>query len=177
MYTANGCFLGPIFLQKYRQAYSFWSEGRNSLYRQILPLNFCEGAFVMHFTIISNWSRGIAVSTMVVLLCVSTVIPCVAGFVSNIKIQGSRANDMYTVQRTLENKLVSERLKDLGYSEQEVAIRLSRLTDDELHHASQQLDALGNGSDASTGALHSLGTAVAIIAGYLHLTDQRAALQ
>ncbi len=131
----------------------------------------------MYLTVISHWSRCIAVSTMVVLICMSTVMPCAAGFVSNIQLQDSRANDMYTVQRTLENKLVSERLKDLGYSEQEVASRLSRLTDDELHQASQQLDALGNGSDASTGVLNSLGAAVVIIAGYLYLTDQRAAVQ
>ena len=37
----------------------------------------------------------------------------------------SRQNDMATIQRTLEHKLVKERLKDLGYTDEEIKAKLS----------------------------------------------------
>jgi hypothetical protein len=49
---------------------------------------------------------------------------------------------MAAIQRALENKLVKERLKDLGYTEEEIKARLDQLSEAELHRLATQLDAL-----------------------------------
>lgn len=59
-----------------------------------------------------------------------------------------RRHDMATVQKALEHKLVKERLRDLGFAEEEIAARLDQLSDQELHSFASQLDSLhpaGNG--------------------------------
>ena len=54
----------------------------------------------------------------------------------------SRQEDMGTIQKALEQKLVKERLKDLGYTEEEIKARLDRLSDAEVHSLASQLDSL-----------------------------------
>jgi hypothetical protein len=49
---------------------------------------------------------------------------------------------MATIERALEQKLVRERLKDLGYTEEEIKARLDRLSDAEVHSLASQLDSL-----------------------------------
>lgn len=60
-----------------------------------------------------------------------------------------RAQDMASVQKTLENKMVSERLATLGYSPEEINARLGQLSDGEMHNLAAQLGSL----DAGGGAL------------------------
>lgn len=63
-------------------------------------------------------------------------------------LDGTRAADMERVRSVLEGKLVSQRLRDLGFSEDEIAARLSELGDEQLHALAQQLDELNVGGDA-----------------------------
>jgi hypothetical protein len=58
-----------------------------------------------------------------------------------------RANDLGQIQRHLEAKLVTERLTELGLSSKEVQVRLSALTDDQLHQFARNLDGLQVGGD------------------------------
>lgn len=58
-----------------------------------------------------------------------------------------RASDLQTVQGALENKLVQQRLKDLGYTSEEITERLAQLTDQQLHNIAQKLDDLRVGQD------------------------------
>ncbi len=60
-----------------------------------------------------------------------------------------RAQDMASVQKTLENKMVKERLANLGYSPEEIDARLGQLSDAEMHSLASQLGSL----DAGGGAL------------------------
>lgn len=62
--------------------------------------------------------------------------------------QSVRVADMDKIQRVLESRIISERLKGLGLSEEEINTRLSKLTDEELHQFATQVDSLypgGNG--------------------------------
>jgi hypothetical protein len=54
----------------------------------------------------------------------------------------SREEDMATIQGALEHKLVKERLRALGYTEDEIKARLDRLSDAELHSLATQFDSL-----------------------------------
>ena len=59
----------------------------------------------------------------------------------------SRQEDMATILRALEQKLVKERLKDLGYTDEEIKARLDRLSDAEIHSFAAQLDSLTPAGD------------------------------
>jgi hypothetical protein len=54
----------------------------------------------------------------------------------------SRQQDMATIQKALEQKVVKQRLKDLGYTEEEIRATLDRLSDSEVHSLASQIDSL-----------------------------------
>jgi hypothetical protein len=60
-----------------------------------------------------------------------------------------RQSDMATVQKVLEGKMVRERLRALGLTEEEISARLDRLSDQEVHALATQLDTVTAGG--STG--------------------------
>ena len=60
-----------------------------------------------------------------------------------------RAEDLQSIQRVLENKLVQQRLEDLGLTPEEVTAKLDRLSDAQLHQMAAQLDALMPGGQMS----------------------------
>jgi predicted PurR-regulated permease PerM len=64
----------------------------------------------------------------------------------------NRQIDMARVQKILEDKMVRERLKDLGYTQDEISARLDQLSDQELHALATRLDTLTAGG-STTGVL------------------------
>lgn len=91
--------------------------------------------------------RGIAVMLLVVMGLVSLVPRVEASFVPSDQSgrsssPTSRQEDMATIQKALEQKLVQERLRDLGYTDDEIKARLDRLSDGEVHSLATQLDSL-----------------------------------
>ena len=88
--------------------------------------------------------RGIAVMLVIVMGVVGLVPRVEASFVPSDQSSASlsRQEDMTTIQRAFEQKLVKERLKDLGYTEEEIKVRLDRLSDAEVHSLASQLDSL-----------------------------------
>ena len=88
--------------------------------------------------------RGIAMMIVVVMGLVSLVPRVEASFVPTEQSASSvsRQEDMATIQKALEQKLVKERLKDLGYTEEEIKARLDRLSEAEVQSLASQLDSL-----------------------------------
>jgi len=88
--------------------------------------------------------RGIATMLVVVMGLVSLVPRVEASFVPSDQSASSisRQEDMATIEKALEQKLVRERLKDLGYTEDEIKARLDQLSDAEVHSLASQLDSL-----------------------------------
>jgi predicted PurR-regulated permease PerM len=101
--------------------------------------------------------RRIAVTLVVVMGLVSLVPRVEASFIpSDQSVQSSslisRQENMATIQKVLEQKLIKERLKDLGYADDEIKARIDQLSDTELHSLATQLDALvpaGDGFEAA----------------------------
>jgi O-antigen ligase len=56
-----------------------------------------------------------------------------------------RNQDIQTIQKALENKIVKQRLQDLGFSEEEIQERLNQLSDEEIHSLAMQIDSLSQG--------------------------------
>ena len=83
-----------------------------------------------------------------------------------------RASDLERVQKVLEMKMVKERLKAFGLTEDEVTKRLSHLNDDQLHQLALHLDELKTGGDTATAIIIIL--LVAILVGViLYLSGHR----
>ena len=70
-----------------------------------------------------------------------------------------RTQDLQTVQRALENKMIQQRLEDLGLSPEEINAKMDRLSDAQLHQMATQIDALMPG-----GQLHLLVTILVVLA-------------
>jgi hypothetical protein len=84
-------------------------------------------------------------AVLVLLMGVFSLVPKVeAGFVGSDQPLGatSRQQDLATLQRALESKLVQERLKAMGYSDKEINSRLDQLSDQDLHSFATQIDTL-----------------------------------
>ena len=64
-----------------------------------------------------------------------------------IAAQFDRAQDSGTIRQVLENKMVSERLSQLGFTQEEVNSRLSQLSDQQLHKLAVNLDEIKTGGD------------------------------
>ncbi len=61
--------------------------------------------------------------------------------------QTDRTADLATLQKALEQKMVRERLANLGLTPDEVQPRLGQLSDQQLHNVAKQIDALKVGGD------------------------------
>ncbi|HYR01875.1 MAG TPA: PA2779 family protein [Syntrophobacteria bacterium] len=72
-----------------------------------------------------------------------------------------RQSDMARVQKVLEDKMVRERLKALGFTEEEISARLDQLSDQEVHVLATQLDTVTAGG--STGEVIIVILLVAIL--------------
>ena len=122
--------------------------------------------------------RRIAIMLVVSMALISIVPQVEASFISSDESfsYNMRQQDTATIKKVLEQKLVKQRLKVLGYSEDEVKARLDKLSDNELHRFATQLDALTVGGDA-LGVLVAILVIVAIIALILFITGKRVVIQ
>ncbi len=83
-----------------------------------------------------------------------------------------RTGDMGRIQTVLESKMVQQRLKDLGYTADEISARLSQLTDEQLHMVASKLDELKTGGDGFGIVIAILVIAILIVI-LLQLTGHR----
>ena len=103
-----------------------------------------------------------------------------AAYVSNYDMLSStiegKDGDMDTIQQTLENKMVVERLEALGYSKEEISDRLAMLTPEERHDLATRIDSLHSGQGA-WGIVIGVLVVVLIVLLILHFTDKRVVVQ
>ena len=59
----------------------------------------------------------------------------------------SRVADLRTLQRVLENKVVQQRLHDLGFTDEQINSRVNQLSDAQLHQVASQINTLFPGGD------------------------------
>ncbi len=81
-----------------------------------------------------------------------------------------RAQDLDTVRKALETKIVQERLLAFGFTNEEVSARLSLLSDEELHQLAAKADEIRVGGDGAVAVILILVIAFLI---YLVYTNQR----
>ena len=113
---------------------------------------------------------------LVVAMFVIGITPRVYADFSPSEIIGSasdRDSDLQMIQSVIEMKMVGERLKDLGFTEDEINKKLNQLSDNQLHQLALQLDELKVGGDGAATAVIII-LLVAILVGLiLYLTGHR----
>ena len=62
-------------------------------------------------------------------------------------LQSDRQSDIQKIQKVLEVKMVFERLKSFGFTQDEIQARLNQLNDQQIHLMAQKLDELNVGGD------------------------------
>lgn len=83
-----------------------------------------------------------------------------------------RAEDMEKIRVVLENKIMVQRLQDLGYTSEEVKDRLSSLSDGQIHNLAQKLDEVKVGQDG-TGVVIVLLIVIIGVLVYLYVTGKK----
>lgn len=99
-----------------------------------------------------------------------------AGFAPSSVIELSktdRAADMETIQKTLETKMIKERLGKLGFTPEEINNRLSQLSDQQIHKFALQVDDLKAGKDGALGVIIALLVIVLLVVLILHFSGHR----
>lgn len=85
----------------------------------------------------------------------------------------ARSNDTANVQKVLENRLVRQRLQDLGFSADEITAKLSQLSDEQLHSVAQKLDDLKVGTDSGLGIIIAVLVIIALVLVIIHLSGHK----
>jgi len=127
----------------------------------------------------SMWVKGI-VCYLVVAMFVFGITPRLyAGFSGSEALSiltFDRSSDLGKIRKTLEMKMVRERLKAFGYTSEEVEKKLSQLNDQQIHQIALSLDELKVGGDGWAVLIIIL--LIAILAGVIiYVTGHRVVLE
>jgi hypothetical protein len=110
-----------------------------------------------------NWVAWYMVSVMVLIGITPRVY---AGFspseVLNLS-QYDRKADLQKIQKVLESKMIHERLKELGFTEEGIQNKLTQLTDEQIHQMAAKLDELRIGADGAEAVIIVLLVAVVVL--------------
>lgn len=119
--------------------------------------------------------RPIAWYLVFAVLLISIVPKVEAGFVPSdlAALSGiDRTKDLNKIQQILESKMIQQRLHQLGFTQDEIADRLSQLSDEQIHQLALQLDQLKVGGDG-LGVVIALLVIAILVVLLLHLTGHR----
>ena len=87
--------------------------------------------------------------------------------------QVERTADLQKIQKVLEVKAVSERLKQFGLTQDEIRTRLVNLSDQQIHQVALQLDDLKIGRGDALGVIIALLVIAVLVVVLLKLTGHR----
>ena len=95
----------------------------------------------------SLFARRITIMLIVLMSLISIVPRVEAAFIPSAESQNElmRDQDMQIIKEALENKLITQRLQDLGFSDQEIQERMDQLSDQEVHSLAMEIDSLTQG--------------------------------
>ncbi|MBI5026736.1 MAG: PA2779 family protein [Nitrospirae bacterium] len=112
---------------------------------------------------------------LVIALFIISVLPRVGdtAFVPSEVVAFDRAADIEKIQKTLEIKVVKERLQALGLNQEELTARLDQLSDQQIHQLATKIDDLRIGQDDALGIIIALLVIILLVVLILHLTGHK----
>ncbi|WP_353684591.1 PA2779 family protein [Thermodesulfovibrio sp. 3907-1M] len=118
------------------------------------------------------FKKFLSVYLIVAILIIGTVQSLSAGVIPSEMTLNVKSQDMEKVQKFLEMKIVSQRLKDFGYSEKEIMDRLSNLDEQTLHKLALKIDEIKIAGDAGAAVILAL-VIIALVVLIINLTGHR----
>jgi hypothetical protein len=116
---------------------------------------------------------------LIVAMCIIGMVPNVdAGFLPSQAVTGTqnRADEIVKIQKALETKLVSESLEKMGYTAEEIKLRLGEMSDEQLHQVATRLDDIRVAGDG-LGVLIAVLLIAVLVLLILYLTGHRVLVQ
>ncbi len=95
-----------------------------------------------------------------------------AAFIPSEVTLNSKSEDLQKIQKFLEMKIISQRLKDFGYSEKEIFDRINTLDEQTLHSLALKIDELKIAGDAGAAVILAL-VIIALVVLIINLTGHR----
>ena len=119
-------------------------------------------------------------TAILVILCMSAldISPAAAGLAPSTRsgvtaVASTRDADLLVAQRTLENKVVAQKLRDYGVSATEAQLKLASMSDRDLHRLASASKGLPSGGDGTTGALIGVLVVVILVIVVLRLMNKQ----
>ena len=114
---------------------------------------------------------------LVVAMFVIGIVPRLEGAMAPSSVMAvsplDRAADLEQIQRTIEMKVVKERLEKLGFSSDEVKAKFDKLSDQQVHQVAKQIDDLRVGKDGALGVIIALLVIAILVIIVLQLTGRK----
>jgi flagellar biosynthesis protein FliP len=118
------------------------------------------------------FKKFLSIYLIVAILLIGMFQSATAAFIPSELTLNTKAQDLEKVQKFLETKIVSQRLKDFGYSEKEIMERLSKLDETTLHNLALKIDEIKVAGDAGTAVILAL-VIIALVVLIINLTGHR----
>lgn len=88
-----------------------------------------------------------------------------------------RSSDLQKIQKFLELKMVRERLKEFGLTQDEIQNRLTQLSDPQIHQLALKMDDLRVGADDGLGIIIALLVIAILVIVIIMLTGHRVVIK
>lgn len=95
-----------------------------------------------------------------------------AAFIPSEVTLNSKLEDLDKIQKFLETKIVSQRLKDFGFSDKEIMDRINNLDDKSIHTLALKIDELKVAGDAGAAVILAL-IIIALVVLIINLTGHK----
>jgi len=118
------------------------------------------------------FKKFLSIYLIVAILIIGMVQSVGAGFIPSEVSMGTKAYDIDKIQKFLEMKVVSQRLKDFGYTDKEIMDRLSALDEQTLHSLALKVDEIKVAGDAGMAVILAL-VIIALVVLIINLTGHR----
>lgn len=128
----------------------------------------------------STWMRMISWYLVVAMLVLGITPRLYAGFSPSEPLSlstGERSSDLEKIRKVLEMKRVRERLKDFGFTPEEIEKRLGALDDQQIHQLALDLDALRVGGNGWAWVLVILILVAIGVIVYFYVTGHRVVIE
>jgi len=126
-----------------------------------------------------SWMKYVACYLVVAMFIIGITPRVYAGFSPSEAISllpSDRSSDLDKIRKVLELKMVRERLKEFGFTPDEIEKRLTQLNDEQLHQLALQLDEVKVGGDGwAVLAVIIVIAAIAVLV--IYLTGHRVAIE
>jgi len=122
------------------------------------------------------FKKFLVIYLAIAILTIGMVQSAGAAFIPSDLTLNTKTQDIEKIQKTLEMKVISQRLKDLGYSEKEIMDRLSTLDEQTIHELALKIDELKVAGDAGAAVILAL-VIIALVVLIINLTGHKVAVK